>query len=202
MRWVPKKGGVLVWVEVIGILCVAFALFSIGAGIIWATVVPLPSIQNFESRRVAESTKIYDRTGNIILYDVHGSMRRTEVPLEDISIDIRNATIAIEDATFYEHNGFRPLSFLRAVLVNLRLRKGIVGQGGSTITQQVVKNTLLTTDKTLTRKAKEIILALRLERVYSKEEILETYLNEAPYGGTFTVLKRRADTSLEYRPGR
>ena len=185
MRWLPKKtSGFLVWLEVIVILGIAFALFSIGAGIIWATVVPLPSIQNFESRRVAESTKIYDRTGNIILYDVHGSMRRTEVPLEDISIDIRNATIAIEDATFYEHNGFRPLSFLRAVLVNLRLRKGIVGQGGSTITQQVVKNTLLTTDKTLTRKAKEIILALRLERVYSKEEILETYLNEAPYGGT------------------
>ncbi|RJQ34938.1 PBP1A family penicillin-binding protein [Candidatus Parcubacteria bacterium] len=184
MRRLPKRGELLVWLEVIVVLGVAVALFTLGAGVIWATVVPLPSIQNFESRRVAESTKIYDRTGNVILYDVHGSMRRTEVPLEDISIHIRNATIAIEDATFYEHNGFRPLSFLRAVLVNLRLREGFAGQGGSTITQQVVKNTLLTTDKTLTRKAKEIILALRLERVYSKDEILETYLNEAPYGGT------------------
>lgn len=162
----------------------ALFFFVLGSAILWAAVTPLPAIENFESRRIAESTKIYDRTGNIILYDVHGSMRRTEVLLEDMSIHIRNATIAIEDDTFYQHNGFRPEAFLRAVLVNLRLREGIVGQGGSTITQQVVKNALLTKDKTLVRKAKEIILALRLERVYTKDQILQTYLNEAPYGGT------------------
>lgn len=185
MRRLRKKfGRSFVWFEFAAIGGIALFLFIFGAGIIWATVAPLPSIENFESRKVAESTKIYDRTGSIILYDVHGSMRRTEVPFEDISINIRNATIAIEDDTFYQHNGFRPRSFLRAVLVNLRLRQGIIGQGGSTITQQVVKNTLLTKDKTLVRKAKEIILAIRLERVYTKDQILATYLNEAPYGGT------------------
>ena len=150
----------------------------------WAIIVSIPSIDGIENRVVGESTKIYDRTGNVLLYDVHGTMRRTEVPLEAISPFIRNATISIEDATFYNHHGFRPAAFLRAVLVNLGLRAGFRGQGGSTITQQVVKNTLLTTDKTPIRKAKEIILALKLERVASKDEILNIYLNETPYGGT------------------
>lgn len=150
----------------------------------WAIIVSIPSIDGIENRVVGESTKIYDRTGNVLLYDVHGSMRRTEVPLEEMSPYIPKATVAIEDASFYEHNGFRPLAFLRAVLVNLGLRSGYRGQGGSTITQQVVKNTLLTQDKTPIRKAKEIVLALKLERVASKDEILNIYLNETPYGGT------------------
>lgn len=185
MKSLRKRFGTYVrWLELVAVGGAALFFFILGAGILWAAIVPLPSIENFESRKVSESTKIYDRTGNIILYDVHGSMRRTAVPLEDMSLHVRNATIAIEDAEFYQHNGFRPLSFLRAILVNLRLREGIVGQGGSTITQQVVKNTLLTRDKTIIRKVKEIILALRLEKVYTKDQILETYLNEAPYGGT------------------
>lgn len=185
MRTTPGRGRkLLLWIEFAAVAGLAAFLFAMGVGIIWAVAVPLPSIQSFESRKVSESTKIYDRTGNVILYDVHGSMRRTAVPLEDMSLHVRNATVAIEDSEFYEHNGFRPAAFLRAILVNLRLREGYRGQGGSTITQQVVKNTLLTADKTPVRKAKEIILALRLERVYTKEQILETYLNEAPYGGT------------------
>ena len=164
----------------LGTLAIGF--FVVGSAIIWAVMMPLPSIENFESRIVAESTKIYDRTGNIILYDVHGSMRRTEVSLEDVSLHIRNATIAIEDAEFYEHHGFRPLSFARAAFANLTT--GRFSQGGSTITQQVVKNALLTQDKNISRKVKEIILALRLEQIYTKEDILQAYLNEAPYGGT------------------
>lgn len=170
-------------IRLAGTVIIATCLVSLGAFAAWAAVVTVPSIDNFTSRKVAESTKIYDRTGNVLLYDVHGTMRRTEVPLEDISPYIRNATIAIEDATFYQHRGFRPSAFLRAVLVNLGLREGFRGQGGSTITQQVVKNTLLTQDKNIVRKAKEIVLALKLERVMSKDEILAAYLNEAPYGG-------------------
>lgn len=166
--------------QAIGLVLVA----SLGAFVAWAAMVSIPSLDNFESRRVAESTKIFDRTGDVLLFDVHGTMRRTEVPISDISPYIRNATVAIEDTEFYQHNGFRPAAFLRAVLVNLRLREGYVGQGGSTITQQVVKNTLLTRDKTLIRKAKEIILALKLERVATKDQILEIYLNETSYGGT------------------
>ena len=104
------------------------------------------------------------------------------MPLEEISPYIQKTTVAIEDAEFYTHKGFRPLSFMRAMLVNIST--GSFSQGGSTITQQVVKNALLTQRKTVARKIEEIILALRLERAYSKDQILTTYLNEAPYGGT------------------
>ncbi|MDO8552496.1 MAG: PBP1A family penicillin-binding protein [bacterium] len=165
-------------------LAAIFILSMLIVGIVaaWGAVVSIPSLENFQNRRVDESTKIYDRTGNILLYDVHGAMRRTTVPFDAISVNIRNASIAIEDATFYQHFGFRPLSFARAMLVNI-FSGGFV-QGGSTITQQVVKNALLTRDKTIIRKLKEIILAIRLERIYSKDEILYIYLNETSYGGT------------------
>ena len=163
---------------------VILGIAILGALFAWSVIAAFPSIDNFQYRRVAESTKIYDRTGNTLLFDVHGSMRRTAVPLEAISPYIRNATIAIEDAEFYQHAGIRPLAILRALLVNLRLREGYRGQGGSTITQQVVKNTLLTQDRTLVRKAKEVVLALSLERQLDKDKILEIYLNETSYGGT------------------
>src|SRR3989344_773650 len=170
------------WVEM-GILgIVAVTLIVLGSAVVWATFAPIPAINNFESRQVAQSTKIYDRTGNIVLYDVHGAMRRTSVPIEAISPYIKNAAVAVEDSTFYENAGFRPLSFLRAVAANVF--SGSYVQGGSTITQQVVKNALLPRDKTITRKIKEIILALRLTRVYTKDQILNTYLNETAYGGT------------------
>ena len=174
--WIPE------WVKVGLLGGTAIILFILGGIIIWAAVMPIPSINSFENRQVAESTKIYDRTGNIVLYDVHGSVRRTSVPLEEISPYIQQATISIEDASFYENAGFRPLSFIRAILVNLT--QGSYAQGGSTITQQVVKNALLNQTKTIPRKIEEIILALRLTRAYSKQQILNTYLNENPYGGT------------------
>ncbi|MDO8481884.1 MAG: PBP1A family penicillin-binding protein [bacterium] len=157
-------------------------MFSGGILVAWATILKIPAIDNFQNRKVAESTKIYDRTGNVLLYDVHGTMRRTAVPLDEISPNLRNAAVAIEDAEFYQHYGFRPLSFLRALAVDILSLKFV--QGGSTITQQVVKNALLTQDKTIIRKIKEIILAIKLERVYSKDQILGTYLNETSYGGT------------------
>ncbi|MBI4080104.1 PBP1A family penicillin-binding protein [Candidatus Kaiserbacteria bacterium] len=170
------------WAELSFIAIAAFVLIALGSAIVWATLVPLPTISNFENRKVAESTKIFDRTGNIVLFDVYGQIRRTLVPLEDISPYIQRATIAIEDAEFYSHKGFRPASFARALLANLK--SGSFSQGGSTITQQVVKNALLTQRKTIGRKIEEIILALRLERVYTKDQILQTYLNETSYGGT------------------
>lgn len=160
------------------------AAAMVGAFITWALVVNVPSVESFQNRRVAESTKIFDRTGNILLYDVHGAMRRTAVPLSDISPFIRNATVAIEDDTFYQHKGIRPLSIARAVWANLTTGDLLSGQGGSTITQQVVKNTLLTQDKTIIRKMKEWVLALKLEKIATKDRILEIYLNETSYGGT------------------
>lgn len=165
-------------------LVAVIGLFLAGVFLIWVTTVELPDINNFENRIVAESTKIYDRTGKVVLFDVHGNVRRTVVPMDKISDYVKWATIAIEDETFYEHNGIKPTAILRAVLINLKEGNLLGGQGGSTITQQVIKNSLLTSDKKITRKLKEWILAPRLEKKLTKDEILEIYLNEVPYGGT------------------
>ena len=153
-----------------------------GAFLLWAAFLPVPDIASFEERRVVQSAKIYDRTGEVLLFDLSRDVRRSVVPLSEISPFIRNATIAIEDDTFYEHPGVRPLSFLRAIVVNLT--RGGFAQGGSTITQQVVKNSVLTGDKSVTRKIKEWIIAMKIERTIGKDEILTIYLNESPYGGT------------------
>ncbi len=156
---------------------VAFALVAV-----WMANIELPDFNNFENRTVSNSTKIYDRTGKIVLYNIHDNVRRTEVPLEDMSPYLRQATISIEDAHFYEHYGFRPTSFIRATLANIV--SGGFSQGGSTIDQQIVKNALLTREKTITRKLKEIILSLKLDKELPKDTILQIYLNESPYGGT------------------
>ena len=157
-------------------------VFIAGGLLVWAASMRLPDFDVFEERKIEQSTKIYDRTGEHLLFDVHQEIRRTVVPSDKISRHVKNATVAIEDAQFYEHKGLRITSIFRAVLANLTS----IGysQGGSTITQQVVKNALLTQEKTITRKIKEWVLSLKLEGVLSKEEILTLYLNEAPYGGT------------------
>ena len=157
-----------------------FFLIS-GAVFLWVASLELPSIENLYNREIAQSTKIYDRTGKILLFDLHQDIRRTYVPLSEISRHIKNATIAIEDDEFYNHKGIRPLAIVRAVFANLKT--GSYSQGGSTITQQVVKNALLTRKKTISRKVKEWILAVKLDAQKSKDEILEMYLNDAPYGG-------------------
>jgi 1A family penicillin-binding protein len=155
-----------------------------GFFLIWFATIELPDLDNFENRIVAESTKIYDRTGKVVLFDVHGNVRRTVVPLEDISDYLKWATIAIEDQNFYNHKGVEPKAIVRAILTNIKDGNLLSGQGGSTITQQIIKNALLTTDKKVSRKIKEWVLAPRLEAKLTKDEILSLYLNEIPYGGT------------------
>ncbi|OGM25179.1 hypothetical protein A3D00_04340 [Candidatus Woesebacteria bacterium RIFCSPHIGHO2_02_FULL_38_9] len=131
-------------------------------------------------RREGFSTKILDRKGNV-LYDIYQDQRRTPVKIEDVPLFLRQATISIEDKNFYKHQGFDPTGIFRAVY-NIIAKRNI--QGGSTLTQQLVKNVLLSPERTLFRKLKEFILAIEIERKYSKDEILQMYLNEAPYGGT------------------
>jgi len=131
-------------------------------------------------RREGFSTKIYDRNEEL-LYDIYSQQRRTPVELNEIPLYLRQATIAIEDKDFYKHGGFDPKGWLRATY-NIFVHRKL--QGGSTLTQQLVKNVLLTSERTMTRKLKEFILAVQIERKYSKDEILQMYLNEAPYGGT------------------
>ena len=139
----------------------------------------LPSPNKINQRDVAESTKIYDRTGDTLLYEVHGEVKRTLVPLDQVTDHAQKATIAAEDQHFYKHFGFDPKGILRSMFSNVTSDTRV---GGSTITQQFVKNSILTSEKTYTRKIKELILSLEIELKFSKEEILQMYLNEIPYG--------------------
>lgn len=138
----------------------------------------LPNVQELREINLEESTIIYDREGNQ-LYAIHGEENRELVDLQDISPHLIQATLAIEDRKFYNHLGFDPKGLVRAVLNNLQ---GKPAQGASTITQQFIKNSFLTPEKTYSRKIKELILAVKLEANFSKDEILEMYLNEIPYG--------------------
>jgi 1A family penicillin-binding protein len=153
-----------------------------GILLIWVSTFQIPSLDTIEERKVSQSTKIYDSTGKILLYDVYHKAKRTVVPIEEISQHIKDATISIEDKSFYTHHGVKPTSILRAIIVDILTLN--FTQGGSTITQQVVKKSLLVDDKSPARKLKELVLSLKLEKVLSKDEILSMYLNENPYGGT------------------
>lgn len=136
------------------------------------------------------STKILDRNGKL-LYDIYANQNRTPVKLEDIPEYLRQATVAIEDKNFYKHQGFDPIGIMRGFL---RIFTRGRAAGGSTLTQQLVKNVLLTNDRTLVRKVKEFVLAIQIEKKYTKDEILQMYLNEAPYGGTSWGVAAAAQT--------
>jgi penicillin-binding protein 1C len=163
------------------ILFSSFGFICLGILILWISSFRLPDLASFEQRKVFESTKMYDKTGKVLLYDFNDGVKRTLVTSEEISPFLKKATVAIEDEDFYNHKGIKVSSIIRAVFANLV--SGGYSQGGSTITQQVVKNTLLTKDKTITRKLKEWVLAVKLDQSLSKDAILTNYLNENPYGG-------------------
>lgn len=178
---IRNNGG---FIPIKSLIVISFIILFIGGGVflLWANTLQMPDFGSFEERKIIQSTKIYDRTEKVLLYDVHQNIQRTVVPLEKISRHVKNATVAIEDAEFYQHAGIKPTAILRALIENIK--SGSAGQGGSTITQQVVKNTLLSREKKISRKLKEAILSLRIEKLMSKDEILTIYLNEAPYGGS------------------
>ena len=183
------------WRHTISTLVLAFlglGLFVGSGTLIVVAFTPVPDISSFASRQIDQSTKIYDRTGQVLLYDYNRDTKRNVVSISNISPNTINATIAIEDSNFYEHGGVRLSSFIRAMFVNAL--GGSLVQGGSTITQQVVKNTLLTNKKSIIRKINEWILAIKLEQVYSKNQILETYLNNIPYGGTLYGIEAASES--------
>src|SRR6266404_2043256 len=139
----------------------------------------LPDPNKLLDRQVPESTKIYARD-NSLLYEIHGEYKRTQVNLDQISPDLKNATVAVEDKDFYKHGGISVTGIIRAGLADiLSLHKS---QGASTITQQFVKNAILTNSKSWDRKVREIILAIAIDARFSKEQVLQLYLNEIPYG--------------------
>ena len=186
----PKKRWFRRLLKLAGWCFVAFLLFAIGVFAYYAKDLPSPSKLN--KRQVVESTKIYDRTGEHLLYEIHGEEKRTTISINDMSEIVRAATVAAEDQTFYQHYGIQFKAIARAAVYDLIGRH--VSQGGSTITQQLIKNTVLTPEQTFTRKVKEVILAVELEQKFSKGDILEMYLNEIPYGSNAYGIQAAAQT--------
>lgn len=152
----------------------------------------LPDPNSLSVRTVAQSTKIYDRTGQTLLYEIYGDERRTLVPIDQIPRSMQQATVAIEDRKFYEHHGVDWVGLLRAVVRNAVKFQG--PKGTSTLTQQLVRNTIIANDRNYLRKLKEIILALQIERNYSKDQVLQMYLNEVPYGSTLYGVEAASQT--------
>ncbi len=161
------------------LIVVIFLLMLFGSVVFFATQVPSP--EELTSRFVAQSTKIYDRD-NELLYDIYEGQNRTPIKLSNVPDNVKKATISIEDKDFYKHSGFSLTGILRSVF-NLAIHRKIEG-GGSTLTQQLVKNALLSSETSVVRKLKELILSIQVEKAFSKDQILEMYLNEIPYGGT------------------
>ena len=164
----------------------------LAVGFFFYTVRNLPDAEEITQRSVIESTKIYDRTGEVLLYEIHGEEKRTVIPFEDIPDFVKQATISVEDNAFYSHPAFDWRGIVRSIFTDI-IRGGVV-QGGSTITQQLAKKAFLSDEKTLTRKIKELALAWKLEGRYSKDEILSLYLNQVPYGGNSYGIEAAART--------
>jgi 1A family penicillin-binding protein len=177
-----KKGGLVKNLLLLGLviflgsalmLLLMFAWYSRG----------LPDPDTILYRDLAQSTKIYDNTGEHLLYEIAPDQKRTLVTIDKIPLTVQQATITAEDRSFYEHSGISIRGIIRAVLSNV-ITLDPTGQGASTITQQFIKKAFLTDDQTYSRKIKEIMIAIALEKKFEKDEILQLYLNEIPYGGT------------------
>jgi len=177
------------------LLVVSIFILIAGIVVVLLSSMDIPDFRSLGNRKVINSTQIYDRTGEILLYDIHQDTKRTYVPFEQMSLNIKNATVAIEDSEFYNHGGIRLVSIIRATFSNL-FHIGI-GGGGSTITQQLVKNALLTKGSGFAkyvRKIKEWVLAVKIDNSMPKEKILEAYLNEIPYGGNLYGIEAASKT--------
>ena len=158
---------------------VLLGLAIILGGVVIYAVRDLPNPKKLDGD-ISESSQLLDRNGKLI-YEIYSDKRRTSVKLNNIPATLKNATLAIEDANFYSHGGFDWKGILRGLFRTIIERRT---QGGSTLTQQLVKNGLLTPERTWTRKIKEAILTVATEAIYTKDQILEMYFNQTPYGGT------------------
>jgi len=193
MRFYRKKG----FLKNLMLFTAGVFIVMVSVVTIWLSSLKIPDFNSFNERRIENSVKIYDRTGEILLYDMHRETKRTDIPYEDMGVNIMNATVAIEDSEFYNHGGIRITSIIRATIWAKLTGKRVTG--GSTITQQLIKNTLLTQKVTISRKIKEWVLAIKLENTMPKEKILEHYLNEAPYGGTIYGVEEASKTYFNKR---
>lgn len=173
--WQRFKTKLIIFFSVLLLLCAMFAI----SVLLWLNN-NLPDPNKLRVREEPQSTKIYDRSGEEVLYEIHGDEDRTLVSLEEIPDHVEWAVISMEDRNFYNHSGFSLWAISRS-LFNMAFRGG--RGSGSTLTQQFVKNSILTNERSVVRKVKELLLSRKIEKTYSKDEILKMYLNEIPYGG-------------------
>jgi penicillin-binding protein 1C len=182
--WLSQITTLAAWCGTLGVIAVSLFIIDARRN--------LPDPQSIVSRQVKESTKIYDRTGTTVLYDIYDEERRTVVSLDHISENLQKATLAVEDSRFYGHRGFDIKGFIRSLVRNVQ--QGYGAGGGSTITQQLVGNALVGREKNIKRKVQELILAIEIERRFTKDEILEMYLNQIPYGSNAYGAEAAAQT--------
>lgn len=176
--WFSREGGIMA-LKVMGIAFIVGFLLMVGMFAYFRK--DLPNLRDITGNNIGGSIRYYDRTGQTLLWEDYDAAKRIPVKQDEMSQDIKDATVALEDKDFFKHGGFDAKGITRAAYNNAF---GGTTQGGSTITQQLVKLTQnWTEERTITRKLKELILAVELERSYSKDEILNGYLNTAPYGG-------------------
>ncbi|MFA5746487.1 MAG: PBP1A family penicillin-binding protein [Candidatus Paceibacterota bacterium] len=140
----------------------------------------LPRPERFTDNEINQATKIYDRDGKVVLSSIYGEEKRTYLTIDKIPDVLQKAIISTEDARFYQHNGIDIRGIIRAIGVDLQ--SGEKKQGASTITQQLIRSSLLSNEKSIDRKLKEIILSLELDKKYPKDQILEWYINQVPFG--------------------
>jgi len=169
---------------------IGFAIFIVLLFAWYAKDLPTPG--KIKNMQMAASTQLFDRNGKPI-YAVHGDIKRNLIESKDIPETVKQATITAEDRNFYKHHGIQFTAILRALYYNITGKKGYIS-GGSTITQQYVKNALLNPKKTFTRKIKELILSIEIEVMYSKDQILTMYLNQIPYGSNAYGIEAASET--------
>jgi len=192
-----KKGKLSSIIKVLGLGFLAAILFAVilpvGVFIYYSRDLPRP--EKFTEKSFVQSTKIYDRTGKILLYELYGEEKREIIPLSEVGDNVKKAVISTEDAKFYSHKGIDVEAIVRSIMVDIKIKKPTYG--ASTISQQLIRSTFLTREKTIKRKIREIILAIELERRYTKDQILEWYLNQIPFGPNIYGIQSASKTFFE-----
>ncbi len=169
------------WQAVLGFSDAVLFLAFVGVGFLaWLYYSATPAANQLVLRKIQQTSVIYDRSGEHVLYRLYGEQNRKIILHDEIPDIVRKATIATEDSNFYHHFGIDPFAILRALKVNIA--NNSFRQGASTITQQLARSAFLTREQTIRRKILEVVFALKIERNYTKEQILDQYLNEVPYG--------------------
>ena len=189
--WKKTIKKILIISGVAGLILFLLSILGITMAMAWISR-DLPNPNTLLNRDIPQSTKLFDRTGKVLLYEIHGDEKRTLVKIEDIPDSVKFATISLEDRKFYEHHGINWGRILKALYYDVLHRR--LAQGASTLTQQLVKNAILTNEKSFERKFKEILIALQIERNFTKDQILQMYLNEIPYGSSIYGVESASET--------